>query len=70
MPFTLRNAGASCYALCFKEEHIGAVFSSEDDHPEPWVAIIHDHWTGPKSRLPAPFRAKEHRFGSLRDLKE
>lgn len=69
MPFALRNVGASCYALLFKEEHIGAVFSSEDDHPEPWVAVIHDGWAGAKRQLPVPFEAKTHRFATLQDLK-
>jgi hypothetical protein len=69
MPFALRNVGASCYALLFKEEHIGAVFSSDDDHPEPWVAVIHDGWAGAKAQLPVPFQSKIHRFETLQDLK-
>ena len=70
MPFTLRSVGAGCYALLFRDEHIGSVFASEDDHPEPWVAIVHDRWAPPRAPLPPPFQSKEHRFVTFRDLRE
>jgi hypothetical protein len=67
MPFTLRNAGAGCYALAFKGEHIGSAFAIEDDD-QPWIVMVHDFWAA-RMALPAPFVTKQHRFRSLQDLK-
>jgi hypothetical protein len=70
MAFALRNVGARCYALILREEHIGAVFSSDDDHPAPWMAVLHDCWAARKVELPSPFQAKVHRFESLQELRD
>jgi hypothetical protein len=67
MPFTLRNAGAGCYALAFKGEHIGSAFAIEDDE-QPWIVMVHDAWAA-RMTLPAPFETRQHRFRSLQDLK-
>ena len=66
MPFMLRDVGQECFTLVFRGQDIGAVFSTDDDHPEPWVASLYDRSS--QSRLPAPFQALSHRFSSLSEL--
>jgi hypothetical protein len=66
MPFTLRDVGLECFTLVFRGEDIGAVFSTDDGHPEPWVASLYER----SSHLPAPFQTVSHRFGSLIELQE
>ena len=69
MPFTLNNAGAGCYALSFKDEHVGSVFSLSDGHSRQWIVRIHDQWIARRALLPPPFQMKEHRFETLRELR-
>lgn len=69
MRFTLRNVGASCYALWYNETQVGSVFCSNDDHPDRWVAMIHE----PRAKtlpLPVPFRQSQHRFPSLQAVRD
>ena len=66
MPFMLRDVGQECFTLVFRGQDIGAVFSTDDDHPQPWVASLYDRSSHP--RLPAPFQAPSHRFRSLGEL--
>ena len=68
MPFTLRDVGQECFTLVFKGEDIGAVFSTDDDDPQPWVASLYERSSS--SRLPAPFQALSRRFGSLGELQD
>jgi hypothetical protein len=70
MPFTLRDVGLGCFTLVFKGEDIGAVFSTDDDHPQPWVAVLHEHHPHSASRRLAPFEAGSHRFASLNELQD
>jgi hypothetical protein len=69
MPFTLRYSGAGCYALAFKEEHVGSVFSLKDGDSRRWIARIHDQWVARRPGLPQPFKMKEHRFETLQELR-
>lgn len=69
MSFVLNNSGVGCYSLLFKGEHIGAVFSSEHDGEEPWIALIYDGWAARSPVLPVPFTSVQHRFHSLQDLR-
>jgi hypothetical protein len=66
MPYALRDVGLECFTLVFRGEDIGAVFSTDDDHPRPWVASLYER----SSQLPAPFQALSHRFGSLLELQD
>ncbi len=70
MPFTLRDVGLGCFTLVFRGEDVGAVFSTDDDHPEPWMAVLHEHRVVSASRRLAPFEAVSHRFASLNELQE
>jgi hypothetical protein len=64
----LRNVGLECFMLVFQGEDIGSVFSTEDDHDQPWVATLHNDHCRPTSVLPNPFKAASHRFTSFSDL--
>jgi hypothetical protein len=70
MRFTLRNVGASCYALWYNEKQIGSVFCSDGDHAERWVAMIHEPRPKTLPLLPAPFRQSQHRFATLQAVRE
>ncbi len=70
MPFTLRDVGLECFTLVFRGEDVGAVFSTDDDHPQPWVAVLHEHQRRSASRLLAPFQVASHRFASLTELQD
>lgn len=69
MPFMLRDVGQECFMLVFWGEDIGSVFSTDDDHDQPWVAALHNDHCRPTSVLPNPFKAASHRFTSFSDLR-
>lgn len=71
MTFALNNAGVGCYSLIFRGEHIGAVFSCEEEEEggPAWTAIIHDAWAAKAAALPVPFSERRHRFRTLQDIK-
>ena len=56
--------------LVLQGEDIGSVFSTDDDHAQPWVVTLHNDYCRSTSVLPAPFRASSHRFTSFNDLHE
>ena len=68
MPFMLRDVGLECFMLVFQGEDIGSVFSTEDDHDQPWVVALRNDYCRPTSVLPNPFKALSHRFTSFSDL--
>jgi hypothetical protein len=70
MRFTLRNVGASCYALWYGEKQIGSVFCSNEDQGARWVAMIHEPRAKTSPLLPAPFQQSQHRFASLQAVRE
>ena len=54
MPFMLRDVGQECFMLVLQGEDIGSVFSTDDDHAQPWVVTLHNDYCRSTSVLPAP----------------
>ncbi len=68
MPFMLRDVGLECFMLVFQGKDVGSVFSTDDDHTQPWVATLYSDQFRPTSVLPYPFKTTSHRFTSFNDL--
>ncbi len=69
MSFMLRDVGLECFTLVFRSEDVGSVFSTDDDHEQPWIATLHRDHSPSALALPAPFKTSLHRFASLTELK-
>lgn len=70
MPFMLRDVGLECYTLVYRGEDIGAVFSTDDDDAQTWVATLRTDRFRSVSEFPPPFRSASRRFTSFQDLRD
>ena len=70
MPFMLRDVGLECFTLVFQGEDIGAVFCTDEDEAQPWIAILHTDCFRSTSKFPHPFTTSSHRFTVLHDLRD
>ncbi|HEX2555095.1 MAG TPA: hypothetical protein VHL98_15450 [Microvirga sp.] len=68
MSFQLRDVGLECFTLVYRGEDVGSVFSTEDDHAEPWVVSLQERRYRTPAEFPPPFTGSSHRFATLQDL--
>lgn len=68
MPFSLRDVGSDCFTLAYDGKDVGAVFSPDDDHPLPWVAVLWERRF--QDQLPVEFTSGVRRFESFAELRQ